>query len=168
MQKNNKEIILAQYLIENKDKLDELINIRNNKIELHYDEKLKIVEMTGEGENEEKIYVSIQLDKERYKEHIIQIQNFIVTSEAEKNNIILYIMQEFNEEVILELMQDVIFYNEKTIELIFVSVSNLALEVISNISVTTGEHFQRKVMILNKVEKIFLKKKGIQVYNRKI
>jgi len=168
MQKNNKEIILAQYLIENKDKLDELINIRNNKIELHYDEKLKIVEMTGEGENEEKIYVSIQLDKERYKEHIIQIQNFIVTSEADKNNIILYIMQEFNEEVILELMQDVIFYNEKTIELIFVSVSNLALEVISNISVTTGEHFQRKVMILNKVEKIFLKKKGIQVYNRKI
>jgi len=163
MQKNNKEIILAQYLIENKDKLDELINIRNNKIELHYDEKLKIVEMTGEGENEEKIYVSIQLDKERYKEHIIQIQNFIVTSEADKNNIILYIMQEFNEEVILELMQDVIFYNEKTIELIFVSVSNLALEVISNISVTTGEHFQQKVMILNEVERIFLKKKGMQV-----
>ena len=163
MQKDNKEIILAQYLIKNKDKLDEIINIRNNKIELHYDEKLKVVEMTGEGENEEKIYVSIQLDKERYKEHIIQIQNFIVTSEADKNNIILYIMQEFNEEVILELMQDVIFYNEKTIELIFVSVSNLALEVISNISVTTGEHFQQKVMILNEVERIFLKKKGMQV-----
>ena len=168
MQKNNKEVILAQYLIKNKDKLEETINVRNKKIELNYDEKLKVVELTGEGKNEEKIYVSIQLDNERYKEHIIQIQNFIVKSEENKNNIILYIMQEFNEEVILELMQDVVFYSDKTLELIFVSVSNLALEVISNISVTTGEHFQQKVMILNEVERIFLKKKGIQVYNRKI
>lgn len=103
-----------------------------------------------------------------YKEHIIQIQNFIVTSEAEKNNIILYIMQDFNEEVILELMQDVVFYNEKTIELIFVSVSNLALEVISDISIATEEHLQRKVMILNEVERIFLEKKGIQVYERTV
>ena len=163
MQKNNKEVILAQYLIKNKDKLEETINVRNKKIELNYDEKLKVVELTGEGKNEEKIYVSIQLDNERYKEHIIQIQNFIVKSEENKNNIILYIMQEFNEEVILELMQDVVFYSDKTLELIFVSVSNLALEIISDISRAAGEYLQQKAMILNEVERIFLKKKGMQV-----
>lgn len=165
MKKNDEEYLLAEYLINNKDKLENSLGIRIKELKLIENKENGRVGIEGEGDAGEKISIKLQLSESNYSDLIIDVQDFIVSSELEKNSKIICIVINMNEEIIEELMQDAIFFREKQIELVFLSINNDAIKIFAEASENgKDEEGEEKLKLL---KTIFIEKKGMKVYNEK-
>lgn len=162
MRKNDEEYLLAEYIISNKDKLEEALGIRIKELNLMENRESGRVGIEGVGESGENIFIKLQLDEGNYSDFIIEVQDVIVCSELEKDNKVVCIVINLEEDIIEELMQDVIFFREKQIELVFLAVNRDAMEIIKGIG--EEEKGEENLKIL---KTIFLEKRGMKVYNEK-
>ena len=165
MRKNNEEYLLAEYLINNKDKLGDLLGIRIKELNLIQNSESKRVGIEGVGESGETIYIKLQLKEDNYSDFIIEVQDVIVCAELEKDNKVVCIVTNLDEEIIEELMQDVVFFREKGIELVFLFINKDVIKIFAeareNGKVEEGEE---KLKIL---KTIFIEKRGMKIYNEK-
>lgn len=162
MRKNDEEHLLAEYIARNKDKLEEALGIRIKELNLMENRESGRVGIEGVGESGENIFIKLQLDEGNYSDFIIEVQDVIVCSELEKDNKVVCIVINLEEDIIEELMQDVIFFREKQIELVFLAVNRDAMEIIKGIG--EEEKGEENLKIL---KTIFLEKRGMKVYNEK-
>ena len=165
MRKNDEEYLLAEYLMRNKDKLEEALGIRIKDLNLIQNSESKRVGIEGECDTGESIFIKLQLDEGNYSDLIIEVQDVIVSSELEKDNKVVCILINLNEEIIEELMQDAIFFREKQIELIFLTINRDVVKIFEEARENGEEEKgEEKLKIL---KTIFLEKKGMKVYNEK-
>lgn len=162
MGKNHEEYLLAEYIIRNRDKLEEALGIRIKELNLIENRESKRVELSGEGDAGERIFIKLQLKEDDYSDFIIEVQDLIVCSELEKDNKVVCIVINLDEEVIEELMQDAIFFREKQIELVFLAVNRDTMKIIKEND--EEEKGEEKLKIL---KTIFIEKRGMKVYNEK-
>lgn len=165
MRKNDEEYLFAEYLARNKDKLQKALGIRIKELNLIENRESGRVEIIGEGDVGENISIKLQLNESNYSDLIIEVQDFIVSSELEKDSKIICIVINMNEEIIEELMQDAIFFREKQIELVFLSINNDVIKIFAEARENDeDENGEEKLKIL---KTIFLEKRGMKVYNEK-
>lgn len=165
MEKNNEEHIVAEYLIDNKDKLEEALGIRIKELNLIENRESGRVEISGEGDVGERIFIKLHLREGNYSDFIIEVQDVIVCAELVKDNKIVCIVINLEEEIIEELMQDAIFFREKQIELVFLAINKDAMKIFKEIRENGEEEKgEEKLKIL---KTIFLEKRGMKVYNEK-
>lgn len=165
MRKNDEEYLLAEYLINNKDKLEEALGIRIKELNLIESRESGSIGIEGVGDTGERIFIKLQLKEGNYSDFIIEVQDVIVCAELEKDNKVVCIVINLDEEIIEELMQDVIFFREKQIEIIFLAINREAIKIFKEISKNAeDEKGEEKLKIL---KTIFLEKKGMKIYNEK-
>lgn len=160
MKKNKEEYFLAEYLLKNKDKLEKVLGIRIKELNLNKDKENGRVGIEGESNAGEKIFAKLHLEEGNYSDFIIEVQDVIVCAELEKDTKVVCIVINLDEEIIEELMQDAIFFREKQIELIFLTVNKAVMNILKEIS----GHSDEKLKLL---ERIFLEKRGMRIYNQK-
>ena len=165
MRKNDEEYILAEYLVSNKDKLGEVLGIRINNLNLIESKESGRVGIEGVGDTGENIFIKLQLGEGNYSDFIIEVQDVIVCAELEKDNKVVCIVINFDEEVIEELMQDAIFFREKQIELIFLTINREAIKIFEEAR-KNGEE-EKGEENLKILKTIFIEKRGMKVYNEK-
>lgn len=129
MRKNEEEYFLGKYLVSNKDKLEKVMGIRIKELNLIENRESGSVGIEGEGDAGERIFIKLQLKEDDYSDFIIEVQDLIVCSELGKDNKVVCIVINLDEEVIEELMQDAIFFRKKQIELIFLSINNDVIKI---------------------------------------
>lgn len=165
MRKNKEEHIVAEYFVSNKDKFEEAIGIRIKELNLIENRESGRVGIEGVGESGENIFIKLQLGEGNYGDFIIEVQDVIVCAELEKDNKVVCIVINLDEETIEELMQDAIFFREKQIELVFLAFNRDAMEIIKEIKGNDEEEKgEEKLKIL---KTIFLEKIGMKIYNEK-
>lgn len=165
MRKNDEEHLLAEYIARNKDKLGEVLGIRINNLNLIENRESKRVELRGEGDAGERIFIKLQLKEDDYSDFIIEVQDIIVCAELEKDNKVVCIAINLYEEIIEELMQDAIFFREKQIELVFLAVNKNVMKRLKEM-MANGEE-EKGEENLKILKTIFLEKRGMKVYNEK-
>lgn len=165
MRKNDEEHLLAEYLANNKDKLGEVLGIRIKKLNVIENKESKRVGIEGEGDSGERIFIKLQLREGNYSDFIIEVQDVIVCAELDKDNKVVCIVINLEEDIIEELMQDAIFFREKQIELIFLTINRDAIKIFEETR-ENGEEEKgdEKLKIL---KTIFLEKRGMKIYNEK-
>lgn len=165
MRKNNEEYLLAEYLINNKDKLGDLLGIRIKELNLIQNSESKRVGIEGVGESGETIFIKLQLKEDNYSDFIIEVQDVIVCAELEKDNKVVCIVTNLDEEIIEELMQDVVFFREKGIELVFLFINKDVIKIFAEARENgKDEEGEEKLKIL---KTIFIEKRGMKIYNEK-
>lgn len=164
MRKNDEEYFLAEYLINNKDNLEKSLGIRIKELNLVEKKRNKKIEINGEGEDDERIFLIIDLDN-NYGKNIARIQDCLALAKQGEQNIIIYIATKFEESFIKEGMEDVVFFSENDIELVFLDFNKKLLKK-SKYMDGNGEEEKRDGE-LKLLERIFLEKRGMKVYNRK-
>lgn len=165
MRKNKEEHIVAEYLVSNKDKLEEAIGTRIKELNLIENRESGRVEIEGVGDTGESIFIKLQLREGNYSDFIIEVQDVIVCAELEKDNKVVCIVINLDEEIIEELMQDAIFFREKQIELVFLVINKDAIKIFEEARENgEDEKGEEKLKIL---KTIFLEKKGMRIYNEK-
>lgn len=113
-----------RFMLENSQELEEIIESKIDgdgflKIKQDTNETL-IASGTGDdGESDINIYVNLGGDDKRF---VAKIQDLIAKAENEKCNYIICIGNKFDDADVEELMQDVVFYLEKCVHLIFLTV----------------------------------------------
>ena len=165
MRKNKEEHIVAEYLVSNKDKLEEALDVRISELRLIENRESGRVGIEGECDAGEKIFIKLQLDEGDYSDFIIEVQDVIVCSELVKDNKVVCIVINLDEEVIEELMQDVIFFGKKQIELIFLTINRDAIKIFEETR-ENGEE-EKGYEKLKILKTIFIEKKGMKIYNEK-
>jgi hypothetical protein len=134
------------------EELERILDIKIKNIEVS--QKSNQMSMKGISSDGQEIKISWQLDND-FKKQIIRIQNLIVFASNIKKTVILYGAFEFNEEVNQELMQDVVFFSEKDLRLLFVKINHECLTIVSNLKLDSPF-----------VNNPFVSKKEIIVYNK--
>lgn len=119
------EDFFLKIMLENSKKLEELIGNELNdfwKIEQESDEILMATGKTkGDDEGQVNIYVNIgQGDDKRF---VARIQDLIARAREGEDNYIICLARKFGDTEIEEIMQDIIFFREKNIYLIFLTVN---------------------------------------------
>lgn len=119
------EDFFLKIMLENSKKLEGLIGNELNdfwKIEQESDEILMATGKTkGDDEGQVNIYVNIgQGDDKRF---VARIQDLIARAREGEDNYILCLARKFDNTEIEEIMQDIIFFREKNIYLIFLTVN---------------------------------------------
>ena len=165
MRKNDEEYLLAEYIIRNKDKLEKVLGIRISGLRLSENRDVGSVGIEGEGIAGERIFIKLHLREGNYSDFIIEVQDIIVCAELKKDSKIVCILINLDEEIIEELMQDAIFFREKQIELVFLSINKDVIKIFEEMmGIDEEEKGEEKLKIL---KTIFLEKKGMKVYNEK-
>ncbi|UZW12881.1 hypothetical protein OSC52_13585 [Clostridium pasteurianum] len=170
MSKNNskKEFLFAIFLKKNKEIIEKEVEIKIKDIHLEKWFENRRVDINCVCETGERLLIEFQMDCTSYSEHIRQIQDLIVLSKKNEKTIIVYGMLEFKEELITELMQNIVFYSEKSLELIFLEINKDVLEQLISINKLDEIGRLKELNRLSLVDKIFTAKKGIKTYNNLI
>ena len=109
-------------ILENSQGLEAIIEAKLDgfwKIEQENNEVLQARGTVNDGENNIEIYTNIGRREEAF---VRKIQDLIARAGEGEDNYILCIAKEFDNADVEELMQDVVFYLEKNIKLIFLKV----------------------------------------------
>ena len=118
------EDFFLQFILENSQNLEEIVEVKLDEfwwnIKQESDEILMAQGIGDDGQSDINIYVNLgQGDDNRF---IAKIQDLIAKAENEKCNYIICIGKKFDGADVEELMQDVVFYLEKCIHLIFLKI----------------------------------------------
>lgn len=114
-----------RFMLMHSQELEEIVEVKLDEfwwnIKQESDEILIAMGKTkGDDEGEASIYVN--LGKEVDKSFIAKIQDLIARAREGEDNYIICIAKEFADADVEELMQDVVFYLEKCVHLIFLTV----------------------------------------------
>lgn len=118
------EDFFLKIMLENSKKLEELIGNELNdfwKIEQESDEILMATGKT-KGDDEGQVNIYVNLGQEDDKRFVAKIQDLIARAGEEEKNHILCIGRSFKSADIEELMQVTIFYREKCVYLVFLTI----------------------------------------------
>ena len=116
------EDFFLKFIIENSQQLEEIAKNKLDgflKVEQDTNETLMARGTVNNGENHIEIYMNIGRREEAF---VRKIQDLIARAGEGEDNFILCIAKEFNSADIEELMQDVVFYLEKCVHLVFLTV----------------------------------------------
>ena len=117
------EDFFLKFIIENSQQLEEIVENKLDgfflKVEQDTNETLMARGTVNDGENHIEIYMNIGRREEAF---VRKVQDLIARAGEGEDNFILCIAKEFNSADIEELMQDVVFYLEKCVHLVFLTV----------------------------------------------
>ena len=116
------EDFFLKFMLENSKELEEIVENKLDgflKVEQDTNETLMARGTVNDGENHIEIYMNIGRREEAF---VRKIQDLIARAGEGEDNFILCIAKEFNSADIEELMQDVVFYLEKCVHLVFLTV----------------------------------------------
>ena len=116
------EDFFLKFIIENSQQLEEIVKNKLDgflKVEQDTNETLMARGTVNDGENHIEIYMNIGRREEAF---VRKVQDLIARAGEGEDNFILCIAKEFNSADIEELMQDVVFYLEKCVHLVFLTV----------------------------------------------
>ena len=116
------EDFFLKFILENSKELEEIIEAKLDgfwNIKQENNEVLQVQGTGDDGESDINIYVNIGEGDKRF---VAKIQDLITRANNGEDNYILCIAKEFDNAEIEELMQDVVFYLEKCIHLIFLKI----------------------------------------------
>ncbi|UZT06173.1 hypothetical protein ONV75_16460 [Clostridium sp. LQ25] len=136
-------------ILMNSQELEEIVESRIDgflKIEQDTSETLIARGTVNDGENNIEIYINIGRREEAF---VRKIQDLIARAGEGEDNYIICIAKEFDNADVEELMQDVVFYLEKNIKLIFLKV---------DINIEESEEMNFKDIIKEEI--------GIKVYRK--
>lgn len=116
------EDFFLKFLLENAEELEEIVGIEFDgfwKIKQESDEVLMATGTGGDGNSDINIYLNLGDDDKRF---VSKIQDVIARAMENRKNYIICIAKNFNLDDVEELMQNVVFYLDKCVQLIFLSV----------------------------------------------
>ena len=116
------EDFFLQFILENSKELEEIVEVKFDgfwNIKQENSERLMATGTGNDGQSDINIYVNLGNREEAF---VRKIQDLIARANDEEDNYILCIGRKFDSADIEELMQDVIFYIEKCVHLIFLTV----------------------------------------------
>jgi|GEM_PF-5892148 len=163
---SKKEFLFSIYISLNKDIIEKQLGIDIKQVYLEKWVQKRKVDMnciTNEGE---RLLIEVQMDITSYKEHLRQIQGLIAVANINENTIIVYAMLDFKKDIIMELMQNVVFYSEKNIRLVFLKINTVVLEMLTEINKLGESDRLKELKKLNTVDEIFVDEKDISTYNK--
>ena len=117
------EDFFLKFIIENSQQLEEIVKNKLDgflKVEQDTNETLMARGTVNDGENHIEIYMNIGRREEAF---VRKVQDLIARAGEGEDNFILCIAKEFNSADIEELMQDVVFYLEKCVHLVFLTIN---------------------------------------------
>jgi hypothetical protein len=162
---SKKEFLFAIHISSNKEIIENELGVEIKDVYLERKFKKRKVDMNCIGKNGERILIEWQMDFGSNKEHMRQIQDLICLAEKDEKTIIVYGMLDYKDDIILELMQDVVFYSEKNIELVFLKIKKEALEILIDINSLDEPDRLKELQRLNNIQDILFDKKSIKISN---
>lgn len=165
---SKKEFLFAIYMSKNKEIIEKELGVEIKDVYLERKFKKRKVDMNCIGKNGKRILIEWQLDLGSNKEHMRQIKELICLAENDEKTIIVYGMLDYKDGIIIELMQDVVFYSEKNIELVFLKIKKEALEILININCLNEQDRLKELQSLNEVQDILFDKRSIKISNNSV
>jgi len=112
-----------------------------------------------------RLLIEWQMDLISNKTHFEQIQTLIDEANENEKTMIVYGGLELKEDIIAELMRNVSSSFKKTIEIVFLKINSDLLPILIEINKLDEVKRIKELNRLKAIEKIFVDKKGISVYN---
>ena len=165
--KNNskKEFLFAIFLFLNKKILEEELGVGIRTIHLEKCFKNRKVDMNCIDSSGNKLLIELQMDLISNKVHLEQIQTLIDEVNENEKTMIVYGGLELKEEMISELMLNLVLCSEKNIQLVFLKVNIKLLPILIDINNMEEVNRIKELDRLKIIEKVFVDKKGMSVYN---
>lgn len=162
---SNKEFLFSTFLKLNKKILEEELGVKIDYLHLEKNFKSRKVDMNGSiNGNKERLLIELQTDNS-YPVHFKQVQELIAIANADEITTIVYGSLGAKDDMISELMETVVFYAEKNIRLVLLTINQDIMPILQEINVIDKTLQIREFERLKDIDKIFVDKKSIEICN---
>ncbi|OOM05677.1 DUF4268 domain-containing protein [Clostridium saccharobutylicum] len=162
---SNKEFLFATFLKLHQEILEEELGVKIDYLHLEKTFKSRRVDMNGSiNGNKERLLIELQTDNS-YPVHFQQVQELIAIANENERTTIVYGSFGAKDNMITELMQTVVFYSERNIRLVLLTINQDIIPVLQEINVINKTLQIKELERLKDIDKIFIDKKSIEISN---
>ena len=162
---SNKEFLFATFLKLNKEIIEEKLGVKIDYLHLEKSFKTRKVDMNGLINGyKERLLIEWQTDNS-FGIHFQQVQELITIANDNEKTTIVYGYLGAKDDMITELMQTVVFYAEKNIRLILLTINQDIMPILQEINVIDKTMQIKELEQLKDIDKIFIDKKSIEICN---
>jgi hypothetical protein len=162
---SNKEFLFSTFLKLNQEILEEELGVKIDYIHLEKNFKTRKVDVNGAiNGNKERLLIEWQTDNS-FGVHFQQVQELLSISNAHEKTTIVYGCLGAKDNMITELMQTVVFYSEKNIRLVLLTINQDIMPILQEINVIDKTLQIKELERLKTIDRIFVDKKSIEISN---